>query len=101
MYGITVVVVDGEDASRTSLLWALRRLGLRALGVDTLADATALLEALDADAVLVHADEDEGTLAPLRARTSVVQVPRAAPVDEVVVELLRALGRPEAAATLN
>ncbi len=101
MYGLTVVVVDGEEPSRTRLLSALRRLGLRALGVEATVDAVALLEALDADLALVHADADEAALAPLRQKTQVVQVARAAPVDEVVVELLRALGRPEAAATLN
>jgi hypothetical protein len=54
MYGLTVVVVDGEEA-----------------------------------------------LAPLRAKTAVVKLAREAPVDEVVVQLLRALGRPEEAAELN
>jgi len=44
VYGLTVVVVDGEEQSRTRLLLCLRRLGLRALGVDTTADAVALLE---------------------------------------------------------
>ena len=101
MDGLTVVVVDGDEPSRTRLLFALRRLGLRALGVEATADATALLDALDADLALVHGDDDEEALAPLRRKTQVVQLPRNAPVDEVVVELLRRLGRPEAAATLN
>ena len=101
MYGLTVVVVDGEEQSRAPLLSALRRLGMRALGVDSTYDAVALLDALDTDLVLVHGDVDEVMLAPLRRKTLVVQVARAAPVDEVVVELLRVLGRPEAAATLN
>ena len=101
MYGLTVVVVDGDEASRTRLLYALRRLGLRALGVEATVDAVALLDALDADVALLHTDDDAATLAALRQKTQVVQARRAVPVDEVVVELLRALGRPEAAATLN
>jgi hypothetical protein len=101
MYGLTVVVVDGEEQSRVRLLLCLRRLGLRALGVDTTADAIALTDALDADVVLVHSDDDAATLAPLRAKTNVVKLSRAAPVDEVVVELLRVLGRPDEAASLN
>ena len=101
MYGLTVVVVDGEEQSRTRLLLCLRRLGLRALGVDTTADAAALLEALDADVAVVHNDDDDAALAPLRAKTSVVKLARQAAVDEVVVELLRVLGRPEEAASLN
>jgi hypothetical protein len=101
MYGLTVVVVDGDEPSRTSLVYALRRLGLRALGVEATVDAVALLDALDADVALVHADDDETTLVPLKQKTQVLQLPRAAPVEEVVVALLRALGRPEAAAALN
>ena len=76
MYGLTVVVVDGEEESRSRLLLCLRRLGLRALGVDTTADATALLEALDADVAVVHTDDDDAALAALRRRTIVVQVAR-------------------------
>jgi hypothetical protein len=101
VYGLTVLVVDGEEQSRTRLLFCLRRLGLRALGVDLTSDAVALIEALDADIALVHNDDDAAALAPLRQRTQVVQLPRETPVDEVVVELLRLLGRPEAAASLN
>lgn len=101
MYGLTVLVVDGEEQSRTRLLLCLRRLGLRALGVDHTADAVALLEALDADVTLVHNDDDDETLAPLRAKGQVVKLSRATPVDEAVVQLLRMLGRPEEAASLN
>lgn len=101
MDGLTVVVVDGEAEARTRLLSCLRRLGLRALGVDFAADAIALLDALDADVTLVRSDDDEATLAPLRRKTPVVKVDQATPVDEAVVALLRALGRPDAAATLN
>ncbi len=101
MYGLTVLVVDGEERSRTRLLLCLRRLGLRALGVDHTADAVALLEALDVDVTLVHNDDDERALAPLRDKVRVVKLARNAPVDEVVVQLLRELGRPEEAASLN
>jgi hypothetical protein len=101
VYGLTVIVVDGEEQSRTRLLLCLRRLGLRALGVDFTTDAVALLDALDADVALVHNDDDEAALEPLKRKTRVVKLTRAAGVDEAVVELLRVLGRPEAAATLN
>ena len=101
MYGLTVLVVDGDEPSRTQLLLCLRRLGLRALGVDYTSDAVALLDALDADVTLVHNDDDDQTLAPLQQKTRVVKLGREAPVDEVVVQLLRALGRPEEAASLN
>jgi hypothetical protein len=99
--GLTVLVVDGEEQSRTRLLLCLRRLGLRALGVDFTSDAVALLDALDADVTLVHNDDDEEVLAPLRHKSLVVKAARATPVDEVVVQLLRALGRPDAAALIN
>jgi hypothetical protein len=101
LYGLTVLVVDGEEQSRTRLLLCLRRLGLRALGVDHTADAVALLDALDADVALVHNDDDEGAMEPLRQKTRVVKLAHQAPVDDVVVELLRVLGRPEEAASLN
>ena len=101
MYGLTVLVVDGEEQSRTRLILCLRRLGLRALGVDFTADAIALLDALDADVALVHNDDGDDVLEPLRQKTRVVKLSKQAPVDEVVVELLRVLGRPEEAASLN
>ena len=72
-----MLVVDGDEESRTRLLLCLRRLGLRALGVDLTADAVALLEALDADVALVHNDDADAALDPLRKRTVVVQLPRA------------------------
>lgn len=101
MDGPTVLVVDGEEPSRTLLLLCLRRLGVRALAVDSAGDAAALLEALDADVTLLHDDGDAATVERLRQRSRLVQLPRAAPVDETVVALLRALGRPEAAALIN
>jgi CheY-like chemotaxis protein len=99
--GLTVLVVDGELEARTRLLLCLRRLGLRALGVDFATDAIALLEALDADVTLIVSDDDDETLEPLRRKTVVVKLDRATPVDEAVVALLRALGRPEEAAMIN
>jgi predicted methyltransferase MtxX (methanogen marker protein 4) len=103
MYGLTVLVVDGEEQSRTRLLLCLRRLGLRALGVVLTMDAVALLDALDADVTVVHNDDDEEAMpmALLRKRSQVVKFRGDAPVEEVVVELLRVLGRPEAAALRN
>jgi hypothetical protein len=101
VYGITVLVVDGEAAARTELLLCLRRLGLRALGVDFASDALALLDALDADVTLVRSDDDDSALESLREKARVVKVDRATPVDEAVVALLRALGRPDAAALIN
>jgi hypothetical protein len=99
--GLTVLVVDGEEQSRERLLLCLRRLGLRALGVDCTADAVALLDALDVDIVLVHNNDDDDAVAALRTKSPVVKLGHAAAVDEVVVELLRRLGRPEAAALIN
>lgn len=101
MDGLTVLVVDGEVEERTRLLLCLRRLGMRALGVDYVFDAMALLEALDADVTLVRSDDVDETIELLRARTVVVKLAHATPVDEAVVALLRALGRPDAAAMIN
>ena len=64
-------------------------------------EVTALLDALDADVTLVHNDDDDATLAPLRQKGQVVKLSRDTPVDEAVVQLLRMLGRPEEAASLN
>jgi hypothetical protein len=100
VYGLTILVVDGEEPSRSALLLALRRLGVRALGVPALSDAAALLEALDADLLVVRGDEGEDAVT-LPGKTPVIHVDRAAPLDETVVALLRALGRPEEAAQLN
>jgi hypothetical protein len=102
--GVTLlIVIDDEEQSRMALLEAVRRLGLRALAVDTVADAAALLEALDADVTVVHgAGADDGAaLERLRQKTLVVVAPRETPLEETVVALLRALGRPEEAALIN
>ena len=99
--GLTVLVVDGEEQPRAQLLLALRRLGVRALGVARVEDATALLASLAVDVALVRSDDGEAALAPLRARSLVLKMDREAPLEETVVSLLRALGRPEAAAELN
>jgi hypothetical protein len=98
---VTVLVVDGEELPRAQLLLALRRLGIRALGVAGVSDAAALLEALDAEVTVVRSDDGELALAPLRARSLVLKLERGAALDETVVLLLRALGRPEEAASLN
>jgi hypothetical protein len=100
MYGVTVLLIDAT-ASRTRLLRTLRRLGLRALAVDRTEDALSLLEALDADVSLVRNDDDDTAIAALRARLPVVKLDRAAGVEEAVVALLRALGRPDEAAQIN
>jgi CheY-like chemotaxis protein len=100
--GLTVLVVDPDDAMRDELVRALRRLGLRALGLVVPAEAAELLDGIDADVVLVHAppsDECYRAVERLRQRTPVVLTEGS--VEEVVIAFLRALGRPEAAASLN
>ena len=97
----TVLVVDGDEPTRTQLVEALRRLGVRALGVAAAADAAALLEALDADLTLVRNDGDEAALAPLADHGRLLRVDADAPFETVVVAVLRALGRPEEAALVN
>jgi DNA-binding response OmpR family regulator len=98
-----LIVVDGEEQSRTPLLEALRRLGLRALAVDSVADAAALLEALDADLVLINGGDgdDSDGLVRLRQKSRVVVATRDTPLEQTVVALLRALGRPDEAALIN
>jgi DNA-binding NtrC family response regulator len=101
---LTVLVVDRDVRCRTSLVTALRRLGLRALGLMLADDAVGLLDGIDAEIALIRSDgpNDERALAELRRRTPLVVVtPAHSSVEETVVELLRALGRPEAAAHLN
>jgi hypothetical protein len=100
--GVTLLlVVANEEPSRARLLEALRRLGLRALAVDSVDDAAALLEALDADVTLVHGGGDAAALERLRLKSRVVTVARGAPLEDTVVALLRALGRPDEAALVN
>lgn len=101
MGGLTVIVIEREASARIELVGCLRRLGLRALGLDVTAHALALLAALDADVALVRSDEEPAALEPLRRRTAVVHVAHATPIADAVVTLLRALGRPDAAALIN
>ena len=97
----TVLVVDGDEPGRARLIEALRRLGVRALGVAAAADAAALLEALDADLTLLRGADDEAALATLEQHGRLLRLAAAAPLDEAVVAILRALGRPEEAALEN
>lgn len=97
----TVLIVDGDGPARARLLEALRRLGVRALGVAAAVDAAALLESLDADLTLVRREEDEAALAPLVGRGRLVRVAATEPLEVAVVQVLRALGRPEEAALVN
>jgi hypothetical protein len=97
----TVLVVDGDEPARTRLVEALRRLGVRALGVAGAVDAAALLEALDADLTTVRGDADEAALAPLAEHGRLLRLEAAAPLEQAVVEILRALGRPDEAALDN
>jgi hypothetical protein len=102
--GITLLIlVDDEEQSRAPLLMELRRLGLRALAVDSVTDAVALLEALDADVTLVRGAGAGDLLAleRLRQKSRVVVAARAASLDATMVEVLRALGRPDEAALVN
>ena len=96
-----VIVVDGDAPGRSALVQALRRLGVRALGVAEVADAAALLDALDADVTVVR-DAENASLEPLREREArVVALPGGAALDEAVVAVLRELGRPDEAALIN
>jgi hypothetical protein len=97
----TVLIVDGDGPARTRLLEALRRLGVRALGVAAAVDAAALLGSLDADLTLVRGEEDEAALAPLMGHGRLLRVSATEPLEEAVVQVLRALGRPEEAALVN
>ena len=97
----TVLVVDGDEPARTQLVEALRRLGVRALGVAAAFDAAALLGALDADLTLVRSDEDEAMLVLLGVHGRLLRIDAGAPFEAVVVAVLRALGRPEEAALMN
>jgi hypothetical protein len=100
---LTVLAVDSDEVGRAQLVTALRRLGLRALGVPRPEDAVGLLAGLDAEIVLVRGGEGcEHALEELRRRVPLVVVtPLEATVEETMVELLRVLGRPEEAANLN
>jgi hypothetical protein len=100
---LTVLVVEKDERCRAALLTALRRLGLRALGVVLPDEAVALLDGIDAEVALLRGDNDDPrSVARLKRKTPLVVVTDAgASVEETVVDLLRALGRPEAAAQIN
>jgi hypothetical protein len=100
---LTVLVVDGDERRRTALVTALRRLGMRALGLGLCTDAVGLLDGIDAEIALVrYAEGCEPAVAELKRRTPLVVVSDPAEsVEATMVELMRALGRPEAAAHLN
>jgi DNA-binding response OmpR family regulator len=101
---LTVLVVDRDERCRAALVTALRRLGLRALGLTLPDEAVGLLDGIDAEIALVRSDggDDEPAIAELKRRTPLVLVtPARASTEETVVELLRALGRPDEAAHLN
>jgi hypothetical protein len=95
---LTVLVVDHDDATRDELVRALRRLGLRALGLVVPDEAVELLDGIDADVVLVRGSPSLA-VERLKQRTPVVLTEGT--VEEVLLAFLRALGRPDEAATLN
>jgi hypothetical protein len=99
---LTVLVVEPDERRRTELVRALRRLGMRALGVAIPDEAAELLNGIEADVVLLRdATGQRRALERLRRRTRLVVVSENSSVEDAAVELLRALGRPEAAARLN
>ena len=100
---LTVLVVEHDERCRVGLVTALRRLGMRALGVVVPEEAVELLDGIDAEVALVRgAPESRRAIAQLQRRVPVVVVMTAdASVEDTVVDLLRALGRPEEAAHLN
>jgi hypothetical protein len=99
--GVTVLVVDADDDTRDQLVRALRRLGLRALGLVVPDEAVELLDGIDADVVLVRGRPalHSAAVERLKRRTPVVLTEGS--VEEVMISFLRALGRPDAAASLN
>jgi CheY-like chemotaxis protein len=100
--GLTVLVVEPDDQRRAELVRALRRLGMRALGVVIPDEAVELLNGIEADVVLLRdAAGQRRALERLRRRTRLVVVSENSSVEDAAVELLRALGRPDSAARLN
>jgi FixJ family two-component response regulator len=100
---LTVLVVDRDERCRAALVTALRRLGLRALGLMLADEAVGLLDGIDAEIALLRGvDAHDRAVEELRRRTPLVVVTgEESSTEETVVELLRALGRPEEAAHLN
>ena len=101
MYDLVVLVVDRDERVRLAVVTALRSLGLRALGVVIPDEAVSLLEGIDCDVAVVRGDGHEAAVAVLQRRTPVVLVDESATVEDMVVGLLRAMGRPEEAAQIN
>jgi hypothetical protein len=101
VYDLTVMVIDRDDLIRAALVGALRKLGLRALGVVVPDEAVRLLDGLHADVVLVRGDGSSPAVEALREKVPIVRVAADATVEDAVIALLRAMGRPEEAASLN
>jgi hypothetical protein len=100
-FDLTVLVVDHDERCRVALVTALRRLGMRALGVVVPDEAVELLDGIDAEVALVRGREDAAVERLRRKTPLVVVADEDASVEDAVVDLLRALGRPEEAAHLN
>jgi cobalamin biosynthesis protein CobT len=102
IFDVTVLIVESDERCRVALVTALRRLGMRALGVVVPDQAVELLDGIDADVALVRGSDDHPAVERLRRKTPLVVVadPNGS-IDQAVADLLQAIGRPEAAAHLN
>jgi CheY-like chemotaxis protein len=97
-YGYTVLVVDNNEWTRTGLVNALRHQGMRVLAVELTPEALALLQGIDADAVVVRGAGELSGIARLRRRTVLVRVASEASVEEAARAVNRALGSMDAVA---